>query len=135
MQVTARRMPQLGKFLSVGALNTLVGLLVIYAAKWLFQLGDILANASGYGVGLLLSFVLNSRWTFAYQGAWMPALARFLLITLVAYGMNLSTVLLAIHLIGVNNYLAHALGILPYTLTVFLGSKYIAFPVKPESNP
>jgi putative flippase GtrA len=134
MQVIGWNVPILGKFLTVGALNTLVGLAVIYIAKWFFQFGDIAANATGYAVGLILSFVLNSRWTFGYEGQWIPALARFLSITLLAYGMNLLVVLLAIRVIGTDDYLAHALGILPYTLTVYLGSKYIAFPAKSGSG-
>jgi putative flippase GtrA len=123
----AQRMPVLGRFLSVGALNTVVGLLVIYAAKWFWQFSDLAANATGYAVGLGLSFVLNSRWTFAYRGAQWPALVRFLGVTAAAYAMNLLTVMAAIRLGGVDGYIAQALGILPYTVTAYLGSRYIAF--------
>lgn len=66
-----------GRFLSVGVANTVVGLLVIYAAKFFLRLGDVPANALGYAVGLLLSFALNSRWTFGYRGTYLPALAKF----------------------------------------------------------
>lgn len=126
--LAARRLPVLlGRFFSVGALNTLVGLLVIYAAKWFFQFGDFTANATGYGIGILLSFVLNSRWTFSYRGAQVPAFARFLAVTAVAYGINLLTVMMAIRLLDIDGYVAQALGILPYTVTAYLGSRYIAF--------
>jgi len=118
---------QFTKFLSVGVANTLVALLVIYAAKWFADLGDIAANALGYGVGLLISFGLNSRWTFAHVGPQGPALAKFLVVSLVAYGMNLLTVMTAIHGLGINDYVAHAVGIPPYTLTSFLASKYLVF--------
>jgi putative flippase GtrA len=121
-------LPEAGKFLSVGVANTVVGLLVIYLAKWFLHLGDIAANASGYSVGLLLSFALNSQWTFAYRGPRLPALARFMAVTLIAYGMNLATVLGAITWAGLNSYVAQALGIVPYTATAFLASKYLVFP-------
>ena len=104
-----------GRFLSVGVTNTLAGLLAIYAAKWFLLLGDVAANAFGYSVGLLLSFTLNSRWTFAYRGPYLPALVKFVFVTLVAYGMNLATVLGAILYFGLNGYVAQAMGILPYT--------------------
>ena len=52
---------QFTKFLGVGVANTLVALLVIYAAKWYLGLGDVAANALGYSVGLFISFTLNSR--------------------------------------------------------------------------
>ena len=57
----------------------------------------------------------------------MPALAKFLLVALAAYGMNLLTVMAAIHYAGLNGYLAQALGIPPYTVTSFLAAKYLVF--------
>jgi len=35
-------------FVVVGIGNTIVGLLCIYAVKWLWQLGNVLANLLGY---------------------------------------------------------------------------------------
>jgi putative flippase GtrA len=128
------RFPELGRFLSVGAVNTLIGLLIIYAAKWLFSVGDVAANVAGYSVGLLTSFALNSRWTFAYQGAQWPALVKFLVANLIGYSMNLVTVLVAIRHLDLNAYVAQALGIPPYTLTLYLASKYLVFRAEPEMN-
>ena len=128
------QLPQLGRFLSVGMLNMLVGLLVIYACKWFFHAGDAVANAIGYAAGLTTSFTLNSRWTFAYQGRQLPALIKFLLVAAVAYGMNLLTVLVLIHYAGMNTYIAQALGIPPYTLTTYLASKFIVFRSQPKTH-
>ena len=127
-----RHFPQLGRFLSVGALNTAIGLLVIYACKWFFQLDDVAANAIGYAVGLTIGFTLNSRWTFAYRGPQLPALIKYLLVAALAYAMNLLTVLMLIHFAGVNGYLAQALGIAPYTLTTYLASRFIVFRMHAE---
>jgi putative flippase GtrA len=117
------KLPEFGRFLSVGAVNALVGLLVI----WFLHLGDIAANATGYAVGLTISFALNSRWTFVYRGTQWLAFMRFLLMALAAYGVNLLVVMAAIRLAGVNAYLAQALGIPAYTLTMYFGSKYLVF--------
>ena len=122
-----RRLPQLGRFLSVGALNMVVGLLVIYACKWLFQANDVAANAIGYAAGLITSFTLNSRWTFAYRGPQREAFIKFLLVALVAYGMNLAVVMLLIHQAGMNSYLAQAVGIPVYTVVSYFSSKYFVF--------
>ena len=131
--MSARTPLQFAKFLGVGVANTLVALSVIYAAKWLGNVDDVSANALGYGVGLLTSFSLNSRWTFAHRGPQLPALAKFLLVALAAYGMNLLTVMAAIHYAGLNGYLAQALGIPPYTVTSFLAAKYLVFRAGPAS--
>lgn len=127
-----RHLPQLGRFLSVGVLNMVVGLLVIYACKWFFQINDVVANAIGYAAGLTTSFTLNSRWTFVYRGPQMPALIKFMLVAGVAYAMNLLTVVMLIHFTEMNGYLAQALGIPPYTLTTYLASKFIVFRFRPK---
>jgi putative flippase GtrA len=122
-----RGLRQFGRFLGVGVVNALLGLLVIYAAKGFFGAGDISANLLGYGVGMTVSFVLNSRWTFDFSGAWKPAFVKFVVVSLFAYAANLLTVLAAIHSAAINSYVAQALGIPIYTLTVFLASKYLVF--------
>lgn len=115
------------RFLFVGVANTLFGLLVIYACKWLLHFGDAAANLTGYLCGLMLSFLLNRSWTFRHRGAVLPALGLFLLVFAIAYVANLVCVLALICHYGVNAWLAQALGILPYTIVFYLGSRYLAF--------
>jgi putative flippase GtrA len=115
------------RFVIVGMANTGIGLLCIYLAKWSMGFGDTTANLFGYLIGLAVSFVLNKTWTFAYSGAWWPAFARFLAVFAVAYLCNLATVLVAIKAFFVNSYTAHAIGVVPYTLLFYMGSRYIAF--------
>ena len=122
------------KFLAVGAANTLVGLLAIYLCKWLLGFNDVAANITGYLTGLCVSFLLNRSWTFRHTGATLSALARFLTVFVLAYLINLATVLVAIHGLAVNTYLAQAMGIAPYTLLFYFGSKYFAFRPLPLSQ-
>ena len=73
------------RFALVGCANTLVGFAVILMAGWLLQLGDVAANAVGYGCGLLLSFVLNHQY-LSLRGRTAGALVRYLLAFAVSYG-------------------------------------------------
>jgi len=115
------------RFLVVGVINTLSGLSIIFASKYFFGARDVVANLIGYGVGLCISFTLNSRWTFAYEGRQLTAVAKFILATAVAYGANLLTVIVAIEHLGVNSYLGQAMGMPVYTITAYLASRYIVF--------
>ncbi len=115
------------KFIGVGAVNTLVGLGVIVGCKRLFEFGDILANMSGYAVGLTIGFVLNRHWTFDHAGNVRTAALRFLAVFAVAYLTNLSCVLFAIRVAAIDAYMAQALGVLPYTAIFYLGSRLYAF--------
>jgi putative flippase GtrA len=134
--VSTWQLPQFGRFLSVGAVNAVLGLLVIFGVKGLFQFGDVAANALGYGVGITVSFLLNSRWTFAHRGAQWPAFVRFVALALVAYTMNLLAVLLAIRVIGINGYVAQVIGLPVYTVTLYLASRHLVFrPERPAHGP
>ena len=56
------------RYLVVGFLNTLLGLMVIYFAMYVLRFGVVAANVIGYAVGVVVSFLLNQRWTFAHRG-------------------------------------------------------------------
>lgn len=114
------------RFLFVGILNTFSGLAAIFLGKALLGLSDIIANISGYGLGLLISFSLNKNWTFQYKGNGNTAFVRFLLVIIIAYCSNLTTVLIFIHF-GVNSYVSQALGIIPYTIISYFGSQNYVF--------
>ena len=121
------------RFVVVGIGNTIVGLGVIYAGKWLLQFGDVLANLLGYACGFSMSFALNKRWTFRYQGPPGPALARFLAVLVIAYLLNLAVVVSSRDLLHCNSYLAQALGIIPYSGFGYVGSRFFAFPQVSET--
>ena len=115
------------KFAVVGVANTLAGLSLIYLFKWRLGFSDVAANTCGYSIGLGLSFILNRGWTFRHSGPVLPALKCFLVIFILAYLSNLATVLVAIEALEVNSYMAQAVGIVPYTVIFFFGSRYFAF--------
>ena len=115
------------RFLSVGVLNTCVGLGSIYACKYFLGMGDVSANMTGYIVGITNSFFWNRKWTFSYAGGIGLAALRFLIVFLVAYAANLTVALALIHALGVNSYIAHAIATIPYTVIFYIGSRYFVF--------
>jgi len=115
------------RYIVVGLANTLIGLFVIYMGLFAFGLGNVSANAVGYTVGILCSFALNKRWTFSHEGKALPAFIRFLVIVLLAYAANLATVLLAADVLGWNRYVAQGLGVVPYVVVGYVGSRLFAF--------
>lgn len=122
------------RYLLVGVVNTLVGLGIIYFCMWALGLGNVVSNAIGYSVGVLVSFTLNRRWTFRHEGPRASAFVRFVTVLGVAYGVNLATVLFAIEVLHIDRYLAQAIGVVPYTITGFLGSRLYAFASAPKAG-
>jgi putative flippase GtrA len=102
------------RFVLTGVLNTVVGLGIIFALKWWLGMNDTLANLLGYGVGLMVSYVVNSRWTFRYRESLLPVLPQYAAVVLVAYGVNLACVHFCLDVLHLDSYLAQAMGVLPY---------------------
>ncbi len=118
---------QVTRYVAVGVINTCTGLLVIYALKLFAGLGDVGANVLGYAVGMSVSFSLNRKWTFGYLGNYWASGLRFLVTMIISYGLNLLTVLLALHVLGLNSYVAQMLGVPPFTMASYLLCKYWVF--------
>lgn len=118
---------ELVKFASVGVLNTILSLAVIYFLKWGLQWGDVSANLSGYLACILLGFVLNGRWTFGKSTLKPRHLLGYLLVVVVAYLMNLGAVLLSIKVLDVPGDYAQLVGVPVFTLTSFLLNKMFVF--------
>lgn len=114
------------KYGAVGVINTIVGLSVIYGLMAV-GLGDVAANLIGYAIGLLVSFRLNSGWTFARSKAGTGAAGRFALVIAVAYLANLASMLAARDLLGLNSHLAQLVGVIVYAVIGFVGSRSFAF--------
>lgn len=115
------------RFLRVGVVNTLIGLSIIYAGMALLGLSNEMANAIGYSCALIVSFILNKKWTFEHYGHLLASGLRFGVVIAVAYCANLVTLTGLIEGPGFNAYLAQAVSIIPYTLISYLGCKYFAF--------
>jgi len=115
------------KFALVGIVNTLIGLMVIFALKALLSWNNAAANAGGYTVGLVISFFLNRSFTFGHVGPKLAAAMRFSAVFAVAYLVNLGTVLAAIDVVDMNPYAAQVVGVVVYSILFFLGGRHFAF--------
>jgi putative flippase GtrA len=116
------------RFLGVGVVNTLVGLTLIYLARFGLGWADVPANMLGYAVGLAVSFSLNRRWTFRYEGRLLTAQLRFLAAFALAYAANLGALLLLTHGLGITSVLAHPAGMVVYTSIFYILSRTFVFP-------
>lgn len=114
------------KFLVVGVLNTLLSLAIIFALKYFYSAGDVIANLTGYIIGLMCSFILNKKWTFNHTGELSRTVFKFMLTFMVAYIANIIVVLIFIRF-GTNSYFSHLLAMPIYTIIFYFGSKFFVF--------
>lgn len=118
---------QLVKFASVGALNTIIGLSIIYSLMWGLQWGAVSSNLVGYLVCIFLGFVLNSRWTFGNNALMIRHFIGYFMVMIVAYLMNLATVVFSIKIMSVQSQYAQLLGVPVFTLVSYLLNKIFVF--------
>lgn len=125
--MTSEAVAQFTRFLAVGAVNTLVGLLVIFGFMYFFDAAPVAANVAGYGVGFIVSFVLNREWSFRSGVRVVRALPRFLLVTLAAYAANLLVLIVLTAPGTLNPYVAQGAAMATYTVLSFLGCRWFVF--------
>jgi putative flippase GtrA len=118
---------ELIKFVGVGALNTVIGLSIIYSLKWYLHWGDVSANLMGYMICIALGFVLNGRWTFGKSALSSRHLLGYLLVAVVAYVMNLFSLLVSLKVLDVTGDYAQLVGVPVFTLTSFFLNKIFVF--------
>ncbi len=118
---------QLARYGAVGLVNTGVGVTCIFAAKALFGAQDLLANAIGFSVGFVISFLLNKNWTFSYAGRSAGALPRYASVVAAAYLANVAVLELLVRTLGIDGYLAQVIAVAVYSIIVFVSSRLYVF--------
>jgi putative flippase GtrA len=122
------------RYALVGAVNTLIGMSVIFVAWRFLALGDLTANLLGYAVGFCCSYGLNRWWTFSDRAPVARSLWRFALACAVAYGANLVVLFASREALGPATFLPHVAGAVTYTAIGYLGSRFFAFRSPPGSH-
>jgi len=113
---------QLVKYCIIGGINTVICALVIYLLmRWGYSL--YISNLSGYCVGIISSYILNSMFTFSRQLDILAA-TKFLLGVFIAYLANLLTISLAFFFISSQPYVVQAMGMVVYTIAGFVINKF-----------
>ncbi len=124
----------LARFVVSGLINTAVGTGIIMLCLH-FGMTDYPANACGYGVGFVVSYFLQRKFTFAVkQRASSNEVYRFALAVSVSYGVNLVILTVGRHAGYAGQPLLHLTGMIGYSVTFFLISRFVVFvdrPAKP----
>lgn len=122
----------LWKFLLVGVGNTLLSMVVMFALE---GLGYWPSTAIAYGVGGILSFCLNRRFTFESKAPLLPSAVKFALVLVICYLLAYS---LAQPLVGFGltwfpleaiwaERVQKLAGMGIYTLLNYVGQRFFAF--------
>lgn len=119
-------------FACVGAMNTVIGFVVIFSLIFL-DVDPYISNFSGYLVGFFISFFLNKKITFVSDQKNLTGLLRYTLVFSIAYLGNL--IFIYFFLNPVSSYwswLGQFLGFPIYFILNYLGCKYYVYNTRNE---
>ncbi|MGE7614039.1 GtrA family protein [Paenibacillus sp. NPDC101420] len=128
------------KYLGVGVINTIIGLSAVLILFNIFNFNYWFATALGNLIGIIVSFFLNKRYTFKYNGNSGSSFPKFFLVSLISYiiayslGAFISDYMerMIDNIVLVNNLIIlFSSGL--YTILGFIGHKKITFKTLEES--
>lgn len=117
---------RIGRYVSAGLINTLVGFGAIVFLMWL-GVDPVKSNIGGYAIGLSAAFLLSRRFVFGSEGSVTRQLPRFLLAFLVSFAFNLLTLKLLLASGQVIAAVAQVAATGIYCLVMYLLSKIFVF--------
>ena len=116
----------LGRYATVGLVNTVGGFAIIFALTWLGY-HALVANVAGYAFGFTLGFVLSKIWVFRASGPIRTEGMRYALAFSAAFVANLLTLQLGLSVLELSPLVAQGLAIFVYSGGMFLLSRLFVF--------
>lgn len=115
------------RYLTVGVVNTAMGYGVILLLQWGWNVSPVLANASGYGLGMIVSYALNRWYTFQSHRSHSASVPLFFAATLLCYLLNVICLQFALQFMHWPAAIAQAAAVLAYTVSFYFASRYWVF--------
>jgi putative flippase GtrA len=118
---------QLIKYLVSGGINTLVGYGVFLALLTYLGWSPELANAAGYGVALVVAYILNKTFVFKGSAPARKAVLRFLVAFALAFSTNQLVLIGLVRVLDFRPELAQVIAMGVYTVAFYLLNKNYVF--------
>ena len=115
------------RYILVGLANTAVGYGVILSLQLQFGVHPVGANASGYVVGLFMSFILNRTYTFRSRRSFRTSIPAFAVAAAVSYLINLAVLQFSITVLQLPAAVSQGMAICAYTVSFYLANRYVVF--------
>lgn len=121
-------MKQFTRYIVVGALNSVWSYLLIFGFMYLPGYPPEASNVLGYAIGLLTSYALHRRFTFASCGAKSSEFFRFLGTFAVAFLANFAMLFVLVRVVGVHAGISQILSGVVYVGVAYLLNRSYVFP-------
>lgn len=118
---------QLGRFLVVGGLSTIVNYSSFYFLLSQMSWGYIHSASSGFLLGVLVGYYLNKAWTFGVEEANAFVFLKYLSVYIASLLSGMTFLYFQVETLDFNVYHANGTTIAFTTITNYVGVKFWAF--------
>ena len=116
------------RFGLVGFSNTTITFGVFYLLSEVLGVNYMLSSLVGYALGVVNSFILNKKWTFAdTDKRILQQLLKFTVVNLVSLGVNLSVLYIGVEVFHLAKTIAQIMAVGFSIVANFIGSRLFVF--------
>jgi len=120
---------QTTKFILIGGLNTIVGLIIYFLCFKVFDLSYGISLVISHVIGVINSFFWNRTWTFNLKKSNKYMILKFIITYSITFLINYFLLILFIEIFGMNPLIAQVISTVLNTVVSFIGQKYWTFKV------
>jgi putative flippase GtrA len=118
---------QLVRFIIIGTFNTLISYLTYYLFYSILNYNYLLSLVLAYIIGVLNSYIWNSKWTFQKNKLCCKRLSKFVLVYISTFIINLLVLVPTVEFLKFNALLSQGFALIVATIVSFLGHKHWSF--------
>lgn len=111
----------------VGAIGSIIHISLIVLFVEIFQFHPVISTIIGFLVVVLISYVLNSVWTFEHAGMDYYSLFKYAIVSTSGLVLNAGIMFLVVEIFGESYFIAIAIAFLIVPAMNFLFNRYWVF--------
>lgn len=110
----------------VGIINSGIGYFIIFYLTYI-QITAEISNLLGYASGLLISYILNKKFTFKSKKIYGKEFPKFIFIMGISYIINLSVLIICFRFLNINVFASQIIAGLTYLIISYVLLKLFVF--------
>ena len=118
---------KLARYIVVGVIGTAIHFGVLIALVELWGVEAVTASTIGFIVTLVVSYLLNHRWTFRSDRGHLSAMPRYTVVSVCGLLLNSAIMYVTVHVLGLWYILGQCLVVVVVPLTNFLFNYHWSF--------
>jgi putative flippase GtrA len=115
------------RFIIVGILNTVIGFLVYYFCLKVLYINYLESLLISHIVGVLHSYIWNSKWTFNADKINISSLFKFSSVYALTFLINLIVLFIFVNFIGISKLIGQIFALFITTIISYVGHKFWSF--------